>query len=230
MALTFNPHPLGCPIGLAVTPAEMTELVPRLAMQLRGLVHLTVHVINPRKGDSYPILNVFADESDTSPRVVLFPGWEDNRRTEGRRIGFARQQTLLQRIHEAGVEGEGIEEYRGKNDAPGPLVLSLGVPNGGMRTIASDVQEYLGDCLRLTWTELPFPVSAGAAPRPPLAVLRVYAPAGEDRARLVLFPGWFGDQEGVAGAWLNQNDREALLGRVNREPIRELPGETLTLG
>ena len=127
MALgAFDPHPFGCPLGLRVTPSDMTDAVVAACVKL-DVLHPCIYVINPSKGQPYPVLFLYADQGDKIPRIALFPGWEDDKR-EYRRVDYARQATLLQRIRDGGLPGESPESYRrGRSDrfGPGPLGNSL---------------------------------------------------------------------------------------------------------
>lgn len=224
--LAFDPHPQGCPIGLAVTPAEMTDLVSKIYVQLSDLLHFSVHVINPRRGDSYPLLNLYEDESATTPRMVCFPGWESNAATAKRRIGYARQTTLIQRIHDAGVEGEDLEQYRGTGGhrTTQPLHLFLGYPAGEVGHLLSELDAKLGDLLRITVTTLNEPAASGG----PLMALRLYATVDEERPRVVLWPGWRGGAE-AAATRLSESDRDMLWTRILNGEGKEVPLEMLTL-
>lgn len=204
--LALDPHPYGCPLGLACTPSEMPDRVLQIVLRLRDLTSPTVHVVNPSRGASYPILNLYADADDARPRVVLFPGWEDDRASVRRRLDYGRQLTLLQRIHDAGVPGEQLEHWHGEaldGLADRPLLLPMAVTAPRMLGVAHELFDALGDVLRITIAALPRPDG------PDLQAVRVYAP-GEARPRLVLLPGWSTSAEAprdrvdatAAAAWL----------------------------
>jgi hypothetical protein len=184
----FDPHPYGCPLSLRVSPSEMAEAVVAVCIQLGDLLYPSIYVINPSKGQSYPVLFLYGDRDDPTPRLTLFPGWEDNRRSPNRRLDYARQTTLLQRIHDAGLPGESLESYRG-NDAdrlpPGVLVLPLAASVPEVDGMIVDLYERLGDILRITVTHVP-----QLKGRPPLPVVRCYAPNGESHPRILWVPGW----------------------------------------
>lgn len=224
MALpALDPHPFGCPICLAHTPAQMPEVITQLVLKIRDLLFPSVHVINPSRGQSYPILNLHVDEDDDRPRVVLFPGWEDNRGSARRRLHYGRQVTLLQRIHDAGVRGERMEDWRGE-PLPGvqdePLQLCLAVTADGMLDAARDLNEYLGDQLRVTLTQVP------QEHGPDLVITRLYAPNREKNPRLVLFPAWRGVVENPSDR-LERDDLAEILAWAEGANLRELPVEVL---
>ncbi|MCA9567576.1 MAG: hypothetical protein KC656_07025, partial [Myxococcales bacterium] len=58
---SLDPHPLGCPIGIALTPSEMQKAVAVICLKLRDIAFSTVHVVNPSKGEAYPMLNLLGD-------------------------------------------------------------------------------------------------------------------------------------------------------------------------
>ncbi|MEQ1503258.1 MAG: hypothetical protein ABMB14_13560 [Myxococcota bacterium] len=186
---TFDPHPFGCPIGLRVTPTEMPDVVVAVCVKLRDLLHPSIYVIRPSKGQPYPVLFLHRDPHDHAPRVVLFPGWEDDRRPSGRVIDYGRQITLLERIAGAGVAGESLESYRGSasrpSNAPGPVLLPLAGEPGEVDLVLHDLHEHLGDTLRNTITRVPSGLPAGDAP-----LVRSYVHAGEVRPRVVWYPAW----------------------------------------
>lgn len=222
MALpALDPHPYGCPLCLACTPSEMPELVLQAVLCLRDLLFPTIHVVNPSRGASYPLLNLHADPRDERPRLVLFPGWEDDRASVRRRVDYGRQATLLQRIHASGVRGERLEEWHAEPIdavADAPLCLPLAVTAHRMAGVVYELLDYLGDKLRLTVVTLP------RAPRLDVHVVRLYAPA-EHRPRVTLVPGWSAAAEiprarvdaETAAAWLRRIDDEGL-------PEIEAPG------
>jgi len=222
MALSFDPHPYGCPLGLAVGPDEMPDLLTRVSIQLRDLVHGSILVINPRKGrgDSYPILALRADEDDDVPRMALFPAWEDN--TRRRRLDYTRQFTLLQRIAEAGVKGEDLEAYRGVVDderAKDPVLVRLAVSSAQMKGIVNDLLEYLADLTRVVVVRVPRPAGV-------LLVVRVYGVGPEKKARLVLMPNWEGDGEAPTRR-LSETDVATILEQMTE--LREVPAEAFLL-
>jgi hypothetical protein len=224
MAFVFDPHPLGCPVGLAVTPAEMTDVVSRIYLQLRDLVQLSVHVITPRRGDPYPILNLYADADDAAPRMVWFPGWETNRIVPKRRIDYSRQTTLIQRIHEAGVEGESLEQYQGVQGGrtAAPLQLCLGYPETALSTVLVDLDAKLGDLVRMTATTLTGSGAEGGR----ITAVRLYAPVDEDGPRVVLWPGWFGSHENP-GTRITDEKRAGLWDRLRLGKEKETPLELI---
>ena len=224
MSFTLDPHPLGCPLGLAVTPSEMTGLVSRIYLQVRDLLHLSVHVIQPRRGDPYPILNLYEDDAATVPRVVCFPGWESDKPTARRRLGYARQVQLIQRIADAGVEGEDLESYRGTTGGrnPQPLQLSLGHPEAQLEGVLIDLDAKLGDLVRITLTRVEHE-------RGTVSALRLYGPVDDRAPRLVMWPGWFGDAEGPARR-IDKELRAALWETIRQGAGREIPLEAIIQG
>jgi len=224
MTFSLDPHPLGCPVGLAVTPSEMTDLVSRIYLQIRDLLHLSVHVISPRRGDPYPILNLYEDDAALVPRVVCFPGWESDKATSKRRLGYARQVQLIQRIADAGVEGEDLESYRGiaGRRSPQPLQLSLGHPEAQLDGVLIDLDAKLGDLVRLTLTRVSHRKQTASA-------IRVYGPVDAGAARLVLWSGWFGGAEGPAKR-IDKEVRAALWEQIRQGQGTEIPLEAIIQG
>lgn len=222
MALpSLDPHPYGCPICVATTPANMPEVITAVYLRLRDLLFPSVHVINPSKGQSYPILNLHVDEEDERPRVVIFPGWEDNRESVKRRLGFGRQMTLLKRIHDAGVRGERLEDWRGSApsmDEDEPLNLSVAVPAPRMVDIVHDLYDYLGDQLRMTVTTVEQEQGLD------LHVLKLYAPTQEKKPRIVLLPGWTTATERASDRVTEEVQLE-ILGHIAAHRIKEVPVE-----
>lgn len=215
-SLAFDPHPHGCPIGLRATPTEMNELVIALCVRARELVHASIFVINPSKGQSYPVLFLRAAES--APAIAMFPAWEDDRRT--RRSTYGRQVSLLQRISAAGVSGESLDSYapsRPERTASGrgaaPLLVPLDAPMTAVTPLFRDLHERLGANLRMTMTAIPVGKDRGELP-----VWRCYA-ADEPRPRLAFFPGWIepGDKQIV-----DQRRMELLLQRADSKALPEL--------
>ncbi len=224
MSFTLDPHPLGCPLSLSVTPSEMTDLVSRIYLQVRDLLHLSVHVIHPRRGDPYPILNLYEDDVAEVPRVVCFPWWEDDQASPRRRLGYTRQVQLIQRIADAGVEGEDLESYRGVTGGmnPQPLQLSLGHPEAQLDGVLIDLDAKLGDLVRLTLTRVEHPKGQVSA-------IRLYGPVDEGAARVVMWPGWFGAAEGAAQR-IDKEVRAALWERIRQGEGREIPLEAIIQG
>ena len=222
MALSFDPHPHGCPLGLAVTPEHMPELLTKVCIQLRDLVHASILVIHPRKGrgDSYPVLYLWAVEGDPKPRMVLFPGWEDN--AGRRRVDFKRQFTLMERVAEAGVRGEDLEGYRGvvsSDRAKEPVLVRLAVPSSDMMGIVNDLLEYLADLMRVMVVRVPRPGGKE------LLVVRIYGVGPTDtQPRLVLVPAWEGNDETRP---LPAFEVEAMTARLGQ--LSEVPAEAFML-
>lgn len=217
----FDPHPHGCPVGLRFTPSEMPDVVTAICLKLRDLLHGSIFVINPSRGQAYPVLYLYTDPDEALPRVVFFPGWEDDGKAARRRVDFARQTTLLQRIHDAGVAGESLESWRGApsdRTGPGPLQLPLGVPAPQVDEVVHDLFERLGDLLRITVTRVP-------GRDGPISVTRLYSLVDEKRPRLVLFPGWEGRDE--RGPEIDASRMDALMARIADEHLPEIPVEAL---
>lgn len=189
MALpTLDPHPLGCPLGLALTPDEMQTAVARICLKLRDLVFPTVHVVNPSKGKSYPMLNLHTHKGSPTPRLVIFPAWEDPKYQ--RRLNWKRQATLMKRIRDAGVEGETLDlGDKESDDTLEPAEFSLGVTAADMDSAIHDLNDYFGDVVRITVATI------SQTSKPDIKVVRLYAPNGEQAPRLVLYPGWTGTDE-----------------------------------
>lgn len=217
--MAFDPHPYGCPVSVAVAPEAMTPAIIAVYLQLRDLVHCSVIEINPRKGrgDSYPLLQLFSMPDDTKPRLVLFPAWEDNRRS--RRLGYARQFTLLQRIHDAGVAGEDLEAFRGVDDqqrSVEPVVVQLSVAFDGMTGLINELLEYLADLAKVV-------VLRVARPEGELLAVRIYGVGPEDLPRLVLLPAWKRGE----GDELRADEVAEVLAQLGDE--REVPAEAFLL-
>lgn len=217
---TFDPHPYGCPLSLGCTPSEMPDRVLQIVLRLRDLLFPTVHVVNPSRGASYPLLNLHARADDDHPRVVLFPGWEDDRASVRRRLDYGRQFTLLQRIQEAGVRGEQLEQWRGEpldGGSDEPVLLPVAVTALQMTGVIHDLQAYLGDLLRVR--VLPLPRASGAD----LQVVRLYAPTDEALPRLMLYPAWASAAETPRG----RVSHEQIAARLASEPTQEVSASEL---
>jgi len=188
MALpALDPHPLGCPIGIALTPDEMQDAVVQICLHLHDIVFPTVHVVNPSRGKSYPMLNLHTQRDDGRPRLVIFPGWEDQQKK--RRVGWKRQATLMKRIADAGVEGEMLDLNEKERETDGPYQVSLACCAMRMDELILDLNDYFGDVVRITVGTIPQKEKAD------IKVVRLYAPNSETKPRLIFFPGWTGDAE-----------------------------------
>lgn len=210
----LDPYPLGCPLGLALTPAEMQRAVAVICLKLRDIATSTVHVVNPSKGEAYPMLNLFRDRNDTKPRLVVFPAWEDARRR--RRVDWKRQDTLIRRIHDAGVEAEAIDFSEVESDDGKPFEASLAATAVEMDNLIHDLDAYFGDITRITVTTLE------RHRAPDLKVIRIYAPNSETTPRIVLYPGWTGASERDDQA-VDDAKRQGL--RIEARRTREVPIE-----
>lgn len=211
---TFDPYPLGCPLSIALTPAEMQQAVLPIGRKLRDIVHLAMHEVNPSKGDAYPMLNLVADGQAAKPRLVLFPAWEDNRLR--RRITWKRQDTLMRRIHDAGVQAEALDFADVEGDDGRPLEYSIACTAADMGNIIHDLNATLGDITRLTVSTLP------RREGPDLHVVKLYAPNAEEVPRVVFYPGWTSSDENPA----HRVDAEVRVGmRMEARRVRERPVE-----
>lgn len=211
---TLDPYPLGCPLGITLTPAEMQRAVPVICLKLGDIAFATVHVVNPSKGEAYPMLNLLSDRRDDRPRLVLFPAWEDKRRR--RRIDWRRQDTLMRRIHDAGVEAEALDFSDEEGDDGKPFEASLACTAVEMDNHIQDLNAYLGDIARITVTQLE------RHRAPDLKVVKIYAPNSETTPRLVLYPGWTGAAESEDQA-IDEEKRVGL--RLEARRAREMPIE-----
>lgn len=217
MSLTFDPYPYGCPVGFAADPEEFRALLPELVMRLVDNYHFSVHVVEPSKGQPYPLLNVMPDR-DSTPCVVFFPGWEDAKRR--RRVDFKRQSTLLERIHKNEVPPDKIEDMV---DVAGtvlddPLMVNFAATAPQMPQVINDLDHYLGNQMRITVQTL------DARSPIPLRIVRIYAPTSEDTPRIIGFPNW---RSAVARKQdeLRPSDWDELLERAEVEQTPELPVE-----
>ncbi len=198
----------------------MPGLILGICAKLGDLLHPTIHVINPSRGHSYPILNLYVDDGDPKPRMVLFPGWEANKRTAKRRLDYARQMTLLQRINDAGVHGETLDEWRTDATAPevdGPLHISMAFSAPLMEAFITDLDDILGDHLRMTVQT----ITDGPLP---MHVVKVYAPTSEREPRLILFPGWTGATE-RKGHGIGDSERAAIVEHLDKKKVKATPLE-----
>ena len=213
MALpALDPHPYGCPISAVATAEDMPDLILGICSKLADILHPTIHVIHPSKGSSYPILSLYVDDGDPKPRLVLFPGWEAKKRSAKRRLDYARQMTLLQRIVDAGVHGETLDQWRNLMPIPavdGPLMVSMALSAPLMEGFVTDLEDILGDHLRMTVQT----IQDGPLP---MHVVKVYAPTAESQPRLILFPGWSSAIE-RKGDDIGAEQRVAIVGASEEE-------------
>ncbi|MEZ4319823.1 MAG: hypothetical protein R3F61_20090 [Myxococcota bacterium] len=220
MALpALDPHPLGCPLGIALTPEEMQAAVVQICLHLHDLVFPTVHVVNPSKGQSYPMLNLHRQRGDGRPRLVIFPAWEDQERS--RRVGWKRQATLMKRIADAGVEGETLDLNEKERESDGPFEVSLACTATEMQSMILDLNAYFGDLVRLTVGTIT------QAEGPDLRVVRMYAPNAEKKPRIIFYPGWTGVTESDDG-FVDDTKRLDLRHRADR--TAEVPIEIYLQG
>jgi hypothetical protein len=190
----LDPYPYGCPVGLFATPSEMGGIVRSLAVKLRDVVHVAIHVVRPSRGAPYPVLSLYADEDDAVPRVLLFPAWEIDRRDPKRRLGYERQVTLMKRMHEGGVQGEAIPHTEAP-DGGGTVVVALAASPSDVREIARDLADRLGDLLHFSIAE-----------RNDVAAIRAAGPGADRKPRVILTPAWraAGEQDAdiVSTTWV----------------------------
>ncbi len=216
MNLTFDPYPYGCPVGFAATPSGFRAMVPDIVARLTDNYPFSVHVVEPSRGQPYPLLNVLA-ERDGGPRVVIFPGWEDEKRR--RRIDFKRQAALLERIHKHEVPPESVEDMLNHGTVlDDPLMVNFAVTAPQMPHVIGDLDHYVGDRMRIT-------VQTLDANRPiPLRIVRIYAPTGEDAPRIIAFPNWRSAAARKQDE-ISESDWDELLERAEVEDVAELPAE-----
>lgn len=203
----LNPHPLGCPFALALDPDQMQKTVPWICLKLRDIAFPTVHVVNPSRGKSYPMLNLHVDKGARLPRVVFTPAWEDPERR--RPIGWKRQSTLMKRIHDAGVEGESIDVLD-IDDNGKPLVLTLAITAPEMSSALHDLNDFLGDIVRITVGTVRSDNGG-----PDVLAIRLYAPNAENTPRILLLPAWVGVDDDPRG-WVDEDRKNDLLRRADR--------------
>lgn len=192
----------------------MQKAVAVICLKLRDIAFSTVHVVNPSKGEAYPMLNLLGDRQDEHPRLVVFPAWEDKR--QKRRITWKRQDTLMRRIHDAGVQAEPIDFSEVEADDGKPFEASVACPASQMDTFIHDLNDYFGDITRITVTTLERHRAHD------LKIVRVYAPNSETTPRLVFFPGWTGEDEHDEH-FIDENQRTGL--RLEAKRAREVPIE-----
>lgn len=214
---TFDPYPFGCPIGIAAEPDAYRSLLPQLVTRLMDMFFFSVHVVEPSRGQPYPLLNLLR-ERDRRPSVVFFPGWEDRRRR--RRVDFGRQSTLLQRIHDNQVSPDRVEDVMQMSETvfEDPLLLNFAVTSPQMPHVISDLDYYLGDRMRITVQTL------DAKSPMPLRIVRIYAPTDEHEPRLIAFPNWRSAATRKQDE-ITRNDWDELLERGEVEAAPELPIE-----
>lgn len=220
MSFALNPYPHGCPIALAADPQAFRELVPELVMRLMDVYSFSVHVVEPSRGEPYPLLNVLP-EPGRSPSVVLFPGWEDARRK--RRVDFKRQATLLDRIRKNGVAPERVEDVVALNATvlDDPLIVNFAVTAAQMSILIGELEQFLGDRMRVT-------VQTVDPKRPiPLRIVRLYAPTSESAPRIIGFPGWRAAVENPEDE-LGEDACMEILERAEVEAVAEVPIEVFT--
>ncbi len=216
MAFVLDPHPYGCPICLGVTPSHMRDAITALCIKLQDVLRPSIHVINPSKGKSYPILNLTRPGEDR-PRIVIFPGWEDDDESPKRRVGWGRQMTLLGRIAEARVRGETLQQYGASarsGDHTDPFVMTVARTSSEMSDVWTDIQDYLGDILTLR-------ISEGRDATGPVPILSIYA-ADESLPRVHVVPTWRGAFE-TGAARLKLHELQELAARVNDKQVPERP-------
>ncbi|MEQ1567039.1 MAG: hypothetical protein ABMA64_15480, partial [Myxococcota bacterium] len=214
----LDPFPHGCPVGLRATPSEMGELVVSLAARMRDLWDASVFVINPSKGQSYPVMFLGVTGKARRP-IALFPAWEDDGRK--RRVTYGRQMSLLARIASAGVSGESLDSFAPHHAGIGrigpPLLVPLASSIQEAAGLYRDLFDHLGAAARMTITAIP--VASG---RPEIPVARCYAREETVRPRMVWFPGWAatGDRD-----LIDVRRMELLLQKSEQRDLAEIPAE-----
>jgi hypothetical protein len=226
----LDPHPHGCPLGIAATPDEMPEVIRGVCHKLRDLLYPSIHVVNPSRGESYPILNLYDSDAATRARVVLFPGWESKVRSRRRRIRYGRQAMLLGRIADAGVGGEAVSVDSAPDpDSDAPLELSLACTADQIPERLRDLYTYLGDRVRLTVTTLASRQAEKGWPH--LRVVRLYSPFNDTQPRVVFLPLWAGVVERPTHMIDAQQNalilREAARRDVEEVEVEDFPATTL---
>lgn len=218
MTPVFEPYPLGCPLSLRVVPSEMPRVIAELLVELQDLLPGAIHEIHAAD-TSYPIVSLFADELEQSPRLVLFPAWSSDSRSDRSWLRFRDQCRTLEQIAASGDEGEPPGRYRDAaaviHPGAGPLLLPLAVTADQMEAVVHDLLGSLSDLLRITVLRVPHREAE-------LWVLSLYSLV-EERPRVVLFPGWVPTQQGLLE--LTTSDALELLRTGLAQRLPELPIE-----
>jgi hypothetical protein len=215
--MSFDPHPYGCPLCVAATPSQMREVLTALCLKLADVFRPSIHVINPSRGKSYPICSLQVQGED-KPRLVIFPGWEDDDESAKRRVNWGRQVTLLQRIADAGVRGETLQQYGASSrsgDYTDAYVLPVAYTAAEMPVVLNDLNAFLGDLLTLKVALVPD--GSGST----VHLVGAYA-EGEPFPRLWILPAWRGKAE-VPENRFPRHDLEALAASVHEQKIKERP-------
>ena len=219
----LNPHPFGCPLGIARNPDEMPEFVAEICVRLMDVLGFSVHVIEPSKGQRYPLLNMVRD-GESGPRMVIFPAWEDNKRR--RRLDFKRQFALLKRISDNDVNPERIEDFTAKHATTlldDPMLVPVARTAAQMPSFITDLDAALGDLFRITVQTL------DASSPIPTRVVRLYAPTEESMPRVFFFPGWRAAAERARDRMVEE-DCLSLLERLEVEQTKEVSVEVFLAG
>ena len=211
-SLVFDPYPLGCPVGLVATPEDFQAIVPELVMRMHDVFKFSVHVVEPSRGQPYPLLNILRKKNDP-PSLVFFPAGEDAKRK--RRVNFKRQSELLSRIHKSSVPPERVEDVVAIDGTihDDPLVLRLACTAAQMPQAIEDLHTYVGDKMRVAVQTL-----NGNDPIP-LRIVRLYAM--DISARIIAFPGWRAAAERAQDAF-SEEDCYAMLERTVVEAVSEV--------
>lgn len=215
--MSFDPHPFGCPLCVAATPSQMREVLTALCLKLADVFRPSIHVINPSRGKSYPICSLQVAGED-KPRLVIFPGWEDDDEAPKRRVNWGRQVTLLQRIADAGVRGETLQQYGASSrsgDYTDAYVLPIACTAADMPTVLSDLDAFLGDLLKLRVALVPD--GSGST----VHLVGAYA-ENEKFPRLWILPAWRGKKELPENRY-PRHDLHALANSVYEKKVLERP-------
>ncbi|MBA2320547.1 MAG: hypothetical protein H0V89_05265 [Deltaproteobacteria bacterium] len=215
--MSFDPHPFGCPVCVAATPSQMREVLTALCLKLADIFRPSIHVINPSRGKSYPICSLHVSGED-KPRMVIFPGWEDDEESAKRRVNWGRQVTLLQRIADAGVRGETLQQYGASSrsgDFTDAYIVPIACTEAEMPGVLRDLDAFLGDLLILRVALVPD--GTGST----VHLVGAYA-ANEPYPRLWFLPAWRGKAE-LPENRFPRHDLDTLASAVHKRKIVERP-------
>lgn len=215
--MSFDPYPFGCPLCVSATPSQMREVLTVVCLKLADVFQPSIHVINPSRGKSYPICSLLIP-GEGKPRFVIFPGWEDDDESPKRRVNWGRQVTLLQRIADAGVRGETLQQYGALSrsaDSADAQVLPIATTAADLPTVLGDVNTFLGDVLTLRVALVPD--GDGNL----VHVVGAYFES-EPFPRLWLMPAWKGRAETLENR-LARHELEALAAAVHEQNIPQRP-------